>query len=113
MKDFTTEELYYIAGLLEGEGSFTSGANQHGTKYIDIKLKMTDHDIVEWVADKWECSIFTEHFENHWKTAYQTQLRRKKECIEFLKLIYPLMGKRRKEKIESILEVFDDNFEQM
>ena len=107
MKTFNERELYYIAGLLEGEGSFCAGDNGRGVRYIDIKLKMTDYDIVEWVADKWEGSIYTERFENHWKTAYITQLRRKAEAIEFLQMIQPLMGKRRQERISEILNEFN------
>ena len=108
MKDFTTNELYYTAGLLEGEGSFTCTANNQGTKYLNIKLKMTDKDVVEWLADKWECSLYTEHFENHYKTTYTTQLRRKKEAKEFLSMIYSLMSKRRKVKIDEILKEIED-----
>ena len=103
MKDFTTNELYYVAGLLEGEGSFSYHHNSKGYLYLDIKLKMTDKDIVEWLADKWECSVCTEHFDNHYKTAYITQLRRKAEALQFLGMIHPLMGKRRQERIDQMV----------
>lgn len=107
MQTFTEKELYYIAGLLEGEGSFCAQSNSKDARYICIKVKMTDQDIIEWVANKWDCSVYKEEFENHYKTTYTTQLRRKSECIEFLKMIYPLMSKRRKERISKILTEFD------
>ena len=111
MQQFTTKELYYIAGLLEGEGSFCAQTNNRGARYITIKVKMTDEDIVRWVADKWECSVIVEEFENHYKTAYITQLRRKEEAVEFLTMIKPLMGKRRQDRISEILCEFSDNNE--
>ena len=107
MQTFTENELYYLAGLLEGEGSFCAATNNYGRRYITIKVKMTDYDIIEWVANKWECNIYTEHFENHYKTAYTVQLRRKAECIELLNMIKPLMGRRRAERITEILDEFE------
>ena len=104
MQQFTEKEIYYIAGLLEGEGSFCAQTNNHGYRYISIKVKMTDYDIIKWVADKWEVNIYKEEFENHWKTAYIAQLRRKKECLELMNMILPLMGERRQGRIKEILE---------
>ena len=109
MLKFTKEELYYIAGLLEGEGSFCINKNKQGRKYLNIQIKMTDYDIIEWVANKWETNIYTETFENHYKNAYTTQLRRTKECKEFLKMIYNMMGTRRKERIDTIQKEIEDN----
>ena len=107
MKTFSEKDLYYIAGLLEGEGSFTS-THSNTARYISIKIKMTDKDIIDWVADMWETTVYMQEYDNHWKTSYTTQLRRKAECIEFLKLIHPLMGTRRSQRIQEILEEFDN-----
>lgn len=50
-----TRDIDWLAGLLEGEGSFSGGRGKRGSLSID--LVMTDQDVVEKVARLWAAKI--------------------------------------------------------
>lgn len=88
--------LAWLAGLLEGEGSFISSAGR-----VMIALEMTDEDIVRrvqtltGVGGVWQTTKRQAHHKQAWRWAAQGQA----EVKELLETLLPLMGQRRTIKI--------------
>ena len=105
LKDpITSQQIHWIAGILEGEGCFFGGWSGG----INIRLVMTDKDVVDRVADffgsKVSISDRTKKLPQ-WKEAYKTQVGGLK-AAQWMMIIYSLMGIRRKEKIEELLKIW-------
>lgn len=95
--------LSYLAGLLEGEGSFMkpspSGPNQSA-----IVLSMTDEDVVRRAALLLEasCRAVSRQRTPRYKTAYVVRVRGRR-AVEIMQAIYPLMSIRRQGQITAAL----------
>lgn len=98
----TKIEIIWLAGLLDGEGSFVF-QGQEPYKTPAIQLEMTDKDIVERAARIMGAPIgqFRKRAEHH-KGTYRTELSgiRIKEVAN---AILPYMGERRSARIKELL----------
>ena len=106
----TKEEITaWLAGILEGEGSFIitkSGRN----RYPCISLGMTDYDIIERVGDVWgknpsgpysyKCQSGKQ------QTPYWYVRVSGKEAVKWINRILPFMGNRRRVKIRELLTIW-------
>lgn len=98
LEDIPIKNIYWLAGLLEGEGCFglSSGC-------IRISLNMTDRDIVEQVADLFGCRVSTYQPLGNRKRVYSAEIFSNR-AAGWMMTLYSLMGERRKIKIrESLL----------
>lgn len=99
----TDLELGWLAGLLEGEGSFLHPAPS-SPKAPTVAIVSTDRDIVERVAAlmgvKYICT--TRRNTERWKVSYKTQLKGSR-AIALMRQLRPLMGERRGARIDAIL----------
>jgi hypothetical protein len=96
-------EIYWLAGILEGEAYFHTQTSKRPT---GIAVEMTDEDIIKRICDITGNSYCkTKRREEQHKQAYKTSVRGK-SAIELMKLVYPIMGDRRKKKIEECLDSF-------
>lgn len=113
--------LYWLAGLLEGEGSFLKPPPSD-PKRPRIHIRSTDYDVIEKVGHLFNLryiSTSNDKRRAHWKTTYRI-LHSGKRAIEFMKTLYPLMCNRRQQQITHALEVvgesppedslFDENY---
>lgn len=96
MKD---TDIAWIAGLFEGEGSITIVNN-----VVRVTIQMTDLDILQRVQDVfggriYSCSKQVDHHKDSWKWTITST----KEALEFIQLIYPYLGNRRKTKADEAL----------
>jgi len=100
LTDFSRDSVDWLAGILEGEGSFQW---KKSTAAPEIALKMTDLDIVARVARIFGIKFGTEPpaSERHKQTF--TARVTGKEALALMFNIFPLMGERRRMKIESLL----------
>lgn len=104
--DMEITTLHWLAGLLEGEGSFIEQTDKYPAR---IALQMTDKDVIDRVGKLFNVSVSRSHSEkfkqNGWKPTYAVHLRGSR-AIEWMKLLQPLMGDRRKEKIDRVINSF-------
>jgi hypothetical protein len=97
------EELYWLAGLLEGEACFYPQTEKYP---VGLSIESTDEDIIERV-----CQLFNTKYcqpskrQNHHKQSYKTALRGK-DAIHVMKEILPIMGKRRSQKITECINSY-------
>lgn len=102
-------KIAWIAGILEGEGCF--GLQNHG-KTPNITLRMTDYDTVykaRMILGGGSKISQQSYPEMNWKTSYSCIVIGKR-AIEWMMTIYKFMGKRRKEKIKEIINVWKSNY---
>lgn len=95
-------QLAWAAGLIEGEGCFSSS-----NSYVRIKVQMADRDVVERLAELFEASVCgpysqkrpgKEHYKDQWSTTIIG-----KRAVGWCLTIYPFMGIRRRAKIQEVI----------
>lgn len=103
----TREEIAWIAGLLEGEGCFKV------TKKFQIPMitiGMTDRDTIEKARSilGGNSGIHERNGlkDNH-KRIYVFSVSPSRLAIEWMQLLYPFMGERRKSKISEIINIYE------
>lgn len=99
------EKLCWLAGLLEGEGTFLKPPPSSPNK-IAIQLEMTDRDVVESAAMIFGSKVFVcGRRASHHKTSFKTGVVSGRAASWMLK-VRPLMGSRRKEQIDAALSCY-------
>src|SRR5258706_7920996 len=107
-------DIYWIAGYLEGEGYFGYGkANGHKNKSLTFKISVgsTDRDVVE-KASKILSGVVRLHSNGNGvrdgyarKQVYDFTIHGSK-AIQWMMTLYPLMGARRKSRIREIINIW-------
>ncbi len=94
----THTDLVWLAGLLEGEGSF----DLHRGRYPRIRLGMTDRDVVGRAATLMGAGIRLSLRRAPLTSTWHTEISGVR-ATELLRLLLPHMGARRSGKIAAIL----------
>jgi hypothetical protein len=95
-------DLHWLAGLLEGEGSFIAGPPS-APRTRAVVLSMVDRDVVERAAQLLDCAVtFLPARRERWSDAYTTRVRGPR-AVEWMKRLRPLMGERRRGQIDRAL----------
>lgn len=112
------KDIYWVAGLLEGEGYFAASNAPYTrvngervsrkTACPVITLTMSDKDVIEKFGYLVKKSVNGPYQPKkpdgtNGKQVWTVSLRGKK-ALEWMQTIYVLMGKRRQEKIESVIK---------
>jgi hypothetical protein len=101
-------DLAWLAGLLEGEGSFYASGSRakNGVmyRYPQIKVSMTDRDVIERVAQMFgiKVSVNSREKRREAKQIYSAQINGSR-AMELMQQLLPWMGKRRSQKIKELL----------
>jgi len=99
------EEIAWLAGILDAEGCFDF--NQNNIKYLRIRIQMKDRDVVERVqalcGGRGTIRLEKRKKNPNHSDTYKFQVGERTRVEEILKLIYPWMSKRRKQKIDIML----------
>lgn len=108
MRELTDFEVAWMAGLLEGEGSFMkSPPSSPNTPRVVIQ--MCDLDVIQRVAEMWGTSVSkTGHHKKNenWRPSWKVTLR-SGPAIDLMTMVYPHMGARRKEQIEEAVAEYN------
>ncbi len=95
-------EFYWLAGLLEGEGSFFQGPPSKANQ-PRIQIMMTDEDIIARVAQLFARSYLVSRKDRGGiKPIYITSIRGR-NAVEWMRRLRPLMGQRRQGQIDSAI----------
>lgn len=88
--------IAWAAGLFDGEGSISIVGNR-----VQTVIEMTDLDLLERVQKNFGGKIYKlKTRQEHWKQAWRWQISSTKKAVEFLEIIYPYLGVRRKHKVD-------------
>jgi len=95
------DDLLWLAGLLEGEGSFMKGPPSR-PHIPAISISMTDEDVIERVGQLLQAkpTVSKRGANRGWKPAYIVCLRGSR-ALELMKELRPLMGRRRQSQIDA------------
>ena len=94
----TRDDLLWLAGLLEGEGTFDA----HRRRYPRVRLAMTDRDVVGRAASLMGAEIRLALHPAPNKATWHTEISGERAaCI--MREILPFMGTRRSQKIADVL----------
>lgn len=97
--------LHWLAGLLEGEGTFTAGVPSYPHKPI-VALHMTDEDVVAQVAVLFGVKYHNDRSDQRrnklWRPSFRVRVTGKR-AVEWMTVLRPLMGQRRQTQIDRAL----------
>jgi hypothetical protein len=95
-------ELHWLAGLLEGEGSFMAGPPSSPGLPV-LAVNMTDHDVMARLGRIFNRKVHVVRRRNpRWQTSYQVRVNGR-EAVRWMELLKPLMGSRRQAQIDRAL----------
>lgn len=101
-------EIAWLAGILEGEGSFwmlTSHVSGKQYRYPKIAVTMTDRDVIEGVAALIGGSVYSvppSRSQPDRLPAFRAQASGA-NAAEWMRLLHPWLGARRRAKIDEVL----------
>jgi len=95
----------WLAGLLEGEGSFMAGPPSHPRAPV-VVVSMTDFDIVARVARVFRVQPLLLRRRNvRWRDAYEARSRGRR-AVEVMGAVRPHMGERRRAQIDRAIACY-------
>jgi hypothetical protein len=101
----STHELHWLAGLLEGEGSFMAGPPSAPRMPV-ISVNMTDEDVVARLGRTFGRKVHVVKPRNErWQTSYQVRVTGG-AAVRWMTLLRPLMGARRQSQIDRALACY-------
>lgn len=111
LRDMTVAELAWLAGLIEGEGAFTTNNGGHNPRIV---MSMTDEDVVRRahvVSGVGRVGGPYQQKNNRstttvWKPTWRWDVSKTEDALDLMELLYPLMGERRQQKIDELLTQF-------
>ena len=98
----------YLAGLLEGEGCFLLDTRK-GKAYPRISVEMTDRDVMQGVADRWSRNVQPPAWRRGSTKPVHRVVLQGLPALDEMMSVFPLMGERRRQKIEEILSKWEHN----
>jgi hypothetical protein len=104
-------DLYWLAGLLEGEGSFQSPPPSDPNS-PRVCLHMTDKDVVEKAQNLINAGhiYFEEARQENWPDSWKLTVKGK-PAVKLMMKVKPLMGERRTKQIENAVEEYDEHLD--
>lgn len=103
-------KLYWLAGILEAEGSFLKGTPSAPNK-PNIKIHTTDQDIAQRVADIFQVKMMGPYTRSEWEVEYKPfymVTKRSRPAIKLMQQIRPMMGERRQGQIDAAIASYVD-----
>ncbi len=101
----TIEDTHWLAGILEGEGTFMKGPPSDQRQPI-VRVQMTDRDVIERVARLMGVSVVClKARSSNWKNTFCATLRGG-SAVALMQVFFPLMGVRRKQQIEKAIQSY-------
>jgi hypothetical protein len=101
-----SRELFWLAGVLEGEGSFCRGPpSQPGSPILQVA--MTDADVMERIGQMFGRAVLRiRPRQAHWHVTYLVRVQGA-PAVAWMRLLRPLMGKRRQLQIDRAVESYE------
>lgn len=105
LRPITDANLQWLAGLLEGEGTFLAGPPSR-PRSPAIQFWMTDRDVVERAAAMLDGAVMPVAARRKgWKTVYAVRISGQRAVL-WMKRLRPLMGQRRREQIDRAMATY-------
>lgn len=103
----TENELHWLAGLLEGEGCFTTTGK--AKCYPAVYMVSTDRDVVKRAAALMGCNVqILKHTSEISRKPQHRAVVQGTKAKALMEAVLPLMGTRRSERIRELLTTFKE-----
>ncbi len=115
MPSLSENDLYWVAGILEGEGSFGLGAKSsragpHKPQQLRITCSMTDLDIINRLHSTTQVgNVRPATTRPGHKQLWTWQCSKRDDAIWLMESLLPIMGDRRSERIQGLLDYAEQN----
>ncbi len=105
----SSTELHWLAGILEGEGSFYVGKTPNGAPRIRIQCIMTDEDIIRRMHQITGIGNVTFKKQNNpkWADTWCWSVTYSEDVATLAQTLKPLMGQRRNLQIDKLLKTHE------
>jgi len=110
MKKLKEKNLYWLVGIIEGEGCFMKGAPS-SPNMPTIQVSMTDKDVMSKVASILGTSLYEYRRLSDKGREYLPTFTVKVKgapAVEWMESLRPLMGRRRQEQIDVAMSSYED-----
>ena len=100
------KDIYWLAGYLEGEGSFTINRRTNTNKTFRLVVNSTDKDVIAKVGNLIGSRIHRHNGKNWYRIGNKQPFSVcvvNRKAIGWMMTLYPLMGERRKARIKEII----------
>jgi hypothetical protein len=101
-----TPEHYWLAGLLEGEGSFLQRRDRNGHLWLGVTMATTDEDVARRCEAVAGGKVRGPYRRGRWKPIWRWSVERHQDVISLMEMLRPLMGERRAAQIDDCLNAF-------
>lgn len=104
LAELSRENLAWLGGLLEGEGTFS----QVNGRYLGVKVEMTDEDVVRRcyeLTGVGRLSLWRGRTENH-KAVFAWRVQDSATAYAVMVAVWPWLGQRRHQKIVDVIKVW-------
>lgn len=93
-------EMGFIAGIIDGEGSFSSSNNSH-----KIVVQMNDKDTIERLKEySGVGNIYGPRIRENWQPSYVWQVSKREDLLDVLMYTVPLLSERRRDQVSKLLD---------
>ena len=108
MVSLSEKELCWLAGYLEGEGSFLAGSPSNPTE-PGISVCSTDEDVIARVALMFGVKYWKVKGKrkSHWKEVWLTK-KKGSHAVELMNILKPMMSVRWRQQIDRAIASYDD-----
>lgn len=103
LREMSDVEAAWLAGLLEGEGSFIS-LIRRGVPRVRVSMVSTDQDVIERVMAITGVPTGTQSQRPDRKRCYHWHCDRRRDVEALIERLYPLMGERRQGQMTEALD---------
>jgi hypothetical protein len=111
-EDIDREALCWLAGLLEGEGSFFAGPPSSPNLPI-LQVSMVDADVIQRVATLLGVKPFViRPRRSHWQVAFGVRVRGA-PAVAWMTALRPLLGQRRQEQVDLAIASYESRSRQL
>jgi hypothetical protein len=103
------EDLHWLAGLLEGEGSFLKPSPSRPAS-PRVQVVMTDRDVLEHVAALVGVSVYAVPVDSRnadWHPCYRVIVNGQR-ATQLMRVLRPLMGERRQHQIDAAMAAAEE-----
>ena len=105
------DDLYWLAGLLEGEGWFGTSRSRQGKHYPRITVNMCDRDVIERIAKLFGTNVNGPYKYRTNKSSLWYTSANGVKAVQFMRLLYPLLHERRQTQIVKVFDLCETGTE--
>jgi hypothetical protein len=103
-KDYPIEKLTWLAGVLEGHGSYFQPPYKYPNNVPKIVIILTDREVIDEVAEMFGVSVYTLPRQPDWRKDRYRVMFSGEAAVEWMNALYPHLKSRKRYQIDKALQ---------